>query len=234
MATEIPFDTSGTKATYNTATQTLLVMAEGIVPNKVLSPAFNRQTFMGGRKLAVVSNIGGKPGPDKRVTFKYQEDDIATPRFQSVIIVTLASWNSSRLVETPVPITTINVPAPTPAPIVPLKPQPLPTLPKTNPNTLRKSIPIALPLGNVVRITTAIPDPTLFSFTIEARTTDTDALVVWRAGALPGTLYWDLTWDADKVNELGATFVVTTTQSAIGQANAPVQVTAQPYAVKVA
>jgi hypothetical protein len=235
----IPFDVSGIRATYYAPAQTLLVTAEGTVPNKVLGPSFERVTIPGGMKLRVVSAMGGIPGPDKKVSFQFPVTELPTPRFQNVTIVTAATWSSSKQTETSIPWTTSNTPMPSlaPPPIVALKPQPLPTsMPKPDPKASQlQPIPLTLPANNFVRVTTPVPDPAIWRYTIEARG-DPEMVCVWRAGAMPGSFFWDLAWGGDNMTLPAGqkgTFTVTTSQSAVGQTDGPVQITVQPYAVKM-
>lgn len=128
---------------------------------------------------------------------------------------------------------TITTDAPPPAP-VPLRPQPMPPISsKTNPAAL-PAIEIELPARNFVRITAPLPDATTIRTTIEARN-EGDVTYTWRAGQLPGLIYWDVEWAGNGAGVAkGATFVVTTTSAKVPQvAGAAPQVTVQPYAISL-
>jgi hypothetical protein len=255
----IPFDVSGIKATYTAATRILLVTAEGFVPSKVIGPMFVRDddAMLGSappKMLRVVSNFGGRGAnqPDRLVNFQYTEDLAPGFKSKTVTIITAASWTSSREVEKYVPIVMSSsgggggpkpnpnpTPTPIPAPVVitPLKPLPLPKLPlRDDSKTVAlPSIAISLPPGNFVRVTAPIPDATLCRYSVEARS-DTENLYVWRGGETPGTLYWDVL-RADVISSSKGTFTVTTsfgTKGVSGQADGPMQATAQAYIFTVA
>jgi hypothetical protein len=164
----------------------------------------------------------------------YIENDFtAPPRFPAVSVTLLDPIKKTVSVNV-----TIDAPAPLP---VPLQPQAMPVLStKSDPSAL-KAIEIALPPQNFVRITASIPDATSSRPTIEGRI-DGNAIVIWRAGELPGFVYWDVAWTGDGVGVgKGAVFTVTTTVakgtqggSVSGQAGgAGLQVIVQPYAINL-
>lgn len=130
----------------------------------------------------------------------------------------------------------VDAPVPTPAvssTVVPLKPQPMPTLPLKKESTALAVISVSLPAQNFVIITAPVPDPALFRSTIEGRN-EGDILYTWRAGQLPGQMFWDIAWEWSDPNAKPSSFTVVTTKSPIGPSNAPAQVTVQPYTVTFA
>jgi hypothetical protein len=127
-----------------------------------------------------------------------------------------------------------------PFPVPPVRLQPLPVIPvpsKSDPSAL-PAINVALPAKTFPCITSPIPDSTEFRTTVEGRN-DGDASFTWRAGQLPGLVYWDVAWTGTGAGVgKGAVFVVTTTVAKSippgGVAgNASPQNTIQPYAINL-
>lgn len=242
MAGLVPYDAKDISANYSSTAKQFTVTASALLPVPFTSAEFKRveaTTIQGGRKFRLEGVRGGGAGVPKQTMMQkaYTENDMsAPPRFQAVSVVLL---DPIKKTETTVSVNvTLDAPAPLP---VPLRPQPMPALPtKSDPSAL-KPIDIALPPQNFVRITAPMPDLTSSRPTIEGRN-EGNATFVWRAGELPGFVYWDMAWAGNGAGvDKGAVFTVTTTaakgtQSGIvsGQAGGTgSQVTVQPYFIKL-
>jgi len=229
----VPFDFKDVKATYNTSTKTLSVVANGLFPSKASAPEFERDPeFVGGRRLRLVCKPANPGGPEVPRTARYAEPDVFGPlRFSAVVVVALSDWRSKKEVTQLIPIATVSDPAP--PPIVPFIAQPLPPVKQNDPNALlMPAKAVQLPARNFVRVTAPIPNPAVFRYTIEARS-DTPTLYVWRAGETQATMYWDLVWADNTVASQKGTFVVVTTQGAAAQPSGALQITAQPYSMSM-
>ena len=86
-----------------------------------------------------------------------------------------------------------------------------------------------------------MPETTSSRPAIEGRN-EGNATLTWRAGELPGFVYWDVAWSGNGAGvDKGATFTVTTTVakgtqsgSVSGQVGgASLQVTVQPYTINL-
>lgn len=240
MGTLVPYDVKNITANYSSTAKQLSVTANALLPVPFLGAEFKKVVdgSTGGRKLRLEGVTGGL-GPPKQVMMlkPYTEDSSTPPRFSAVFIILL---DPVKKIETIVSVNvTIDAPVPTIVP-VPLKPQPLPVLStKPDPSAL-KAIEISLPPQNFVRITAPTPDNAT-ARAIEGRN-EGDATYTFRAGELPGFVYWDITWAGNGAGvDKGATFTVTTTalkgtltNGVTSQAGgASSQVTVQPYAIKL-
>lgn len=242
MAGLVPYDAKDISANYSSTAKQFTVTASALLPVPFTSAEFKRveaTTTQGGRKFRLEGVRGGGAGVPKQTMMQkaYTENDMsAPPRFQAVSVVLL---DPIKKTETTVSVNvTLDAPAPLP---VPLRPQPMPALPtKSDPSAL-KPIDIALPPQNFVRITAPMPDTTSSRPTVEGRN-EGNAIFVWRAGELPGFVYWDVAWAGNGAGvDKGAVFTVTTTAAkgtqsggVSGQAGGTgSQVTVQPYSIKL-
>lgn len=194
---------------------------------------------LGGRKFRLEGVRGGGAGVPKQIMMQkpYMENDFsAPPRFAATSITLI---DPTKKTETTISVNvTIDAPAPLP---LPLQPMPMPALPTKSDPSAPKAIEIALPAQNFVRVTAPMPDAASPRPTIEDGN-EGNATFIWRAGELPGSVYWDVAWAGDGAGVgKGATFTVTTTaakgtQSGTvpGQAGGTgSQVTVQPYSIKL-
>ena len=242
MAGLVPYDAKNITANYSSSAKQFSVTATALLPVPFIGAEFKRvdnSNNLGGRKFRLEGLRGGGAGVPKQTMMQkpYIENDLGPPlRFQAISVVLL---DPTKKTETTVSVNvTIDAPAPLP---VPLQPQSMPALPtKSDPSAL-KAIEIALPAQNFVRITAPIPDNTSARPSIEGRN-DGNATFIWRAGELPGFVYWDVAWAGNGAGVgKGAAFTVTTTVakgtqsgSVSGQVGgAGPQVTVQPYAINL-
>ncbi|KAM0706023.1 hypothetical protein Q7P35_007383 [Cladosporium inversicolor] len=244
MAGLVPYDAKNITANYSSTDKQFTVIATALLPVLFTSAEFKRvdnANKLGGRTFRLEGVRGGGAGVPKQTmmqkayTEKYMS---AKPRFQPIDVVLLDPVEKT---ETTVSVDlTRDAPAPVVVP-VPLQPQPMPALgTKNNPSAL-KPIDITLPAQKFVRITAPISDSTSTRPTIEGRI-EGNAISVWRAGEMPGFVYWDIAGAGDGagVGKSGV-FTVTTTVSkgaqgggVSGQAGgAGSQVTVQPYAINL-
>jgi hypothetical protein len=242
MAGLVPYDAKNITANYSSAAKQFSVTATALLPVPFTSAEFKRVDLvnnLGGRKFRLEGLRNGGAGVPKQTMMQkpYIENDFgAPPRFQAISVTLI---DPIKKTETTVSINvTIDAPAPLP---VPLQPQPMPALGmKSDPSAL-KTVEVALPPQNFVRITAPMPDTASPRPTIEGRN-EGNATFIWRAGELPGFVYWDVAWAGDGAGVgKGATSTVTTTVakgtqsgSVSGQAgSAGSQVTVQPYAIRL-
>jgi hypothetical protein len=242
MAGLVPYDAKDIVANYSSSAKQFTVTATALLPVPFTTAEFRRvdaTTLLGGRKFRLEGVRNGGAGVPKQTMMQkaYVENDMsAPPRFQAVSVVLL---DPIKKTETTVSVNvTLDAPAPLP---VPLRPQPMPALPtKSDPSAL-KAIEIALPAQNFVRITAPMPDTSGSRPTVEGRS-DGNFTFIWRAGELPGFVYWDVAWagNGSGVGKADIFRVTTTvakgTQSgnASGQVgSAGSQVSVQPYAINL-
>jgi len=242
MAGLVPYDAKNITANYSSTAKQFSVTATALLPVPFVSAEFKRVDIvnnLGGRKFRLEGFRGGGAGVPKQTMMQkpYTENDFgAPPRFQAVSVTLI---DPAKKTETTVSVNvTIDAPAPLP---VPLQPQPMPVLSSKSYPSALKAIEIALPAQNFVRITAPIPDTASARPTIEGRN-EGNATVIWRAGELPGFVYWDVAWAGDGAGVgKGAIFTVATTVAkgtqggnASGQTGgAGSQVTVQPYSIKL-
>lgn len=250
MAVLVPYDAKNIVASYSSAAKQFSVTATALLPQPFISAEFKRvdaAETLGGRRFRLEGARGGGAGIPKQVMMlkPYVEDNmILPPRFKTVSVILT---DPVKKVDTTVSIDVVvdaSVPAVVPVPTVPVpfKPQPMPALPtKIDPSAL-KTIEIGLPAQNFVRITAPIPDTASPRPTIEGRN-EGSLTFTWRAGELPGFVYWDVAWAGNGAGqEKEVIFTVTTTVAKGAQAGnvsgqagggTGAQVTVQPYAIKL-
>lgn len=233
MANPVPFDPKNITANYSSSLKQLTVTANGPLPGNIASAELKRLELMGGRKFRLEGFSTGFGSNQPSILSKtYTENDLPGPLKFSKVFVVLLDPTSKKEMTAEIPIA-VDAPALTPAvpsTVVPLKPQPMPSLPLKKETSALAAIGISLPAQNFVRITASVPDPALFRSTIEGRN-EGDILYTWRAGQLPGQMFWDIAWEWSDPNAKPSTFTVVTSKSPIGPSNAPAQVTVQPYTV---
>lgn len=242
MAGLVPYDAKNITANYSSRAKQFSVTATTLLPVLFTGAESKRVDIVNkldGRKFRLEGVRGGGAGILKQIMMQkpYIENDFSAPPCFRAISVT--PIDPIKKTETTVSISvTVDAPAPLP---VPLQPQSMPALPfKSDPSAL-KAIEIALPPQNFIRTTAPIPDIAGPRPTTEGRN-ERNATFIWRAGELPGFVYWDVAWagDGGGVGK-GATFTFTTTVargtqsgSVSGQAgSAGSQVTVQPYVIKL-
>lgn len=260
MAQLVPYDAKNITANYSSAAKTFSVTANALLPLPFVSAEFKRQTgLQGGRQFRLEGVPSGLGGQQQVMMLKpYIETNMVDPPRLSSVSVALKDPVTKTETTVSIPAT-IDAPTPsataTPAVAsttaatstsaaapVPLKPQPMPVLPtKSDPSAL-KAIDIALPAQNFVRITAPLPDAAGPRTSVDGRS-EGDATYTWRAGQLPGLLYWDVAWAGNGAGVgKGATFTVTTTVTKTSPTsngtssaapNTNNQVTVQPYAIKL-
>lgn len=233
MAFLITYDPKNITAVYSPTAKQFSVTATVPLPLPVVTAEFKRQEgFTGGRKFRLEGFAGGLAGQQPLVMKPYVETNMAEPPRFSAVFVTLKDPATKTEITASIPIT-IDASTAGAAP-VPFRPQAMPALPlKCDPSAL-KAIDISLPAQNFVRITAPVPDAAAPRPLIEGRN-EGDATYTWRAGQLPGLVYWDVAWAGNGAGVgKGATFIVTTTAAKTSSTSAAsTQVTVQPYAIKL-
>lgn len=243
MAGLVPYDAKNITANWSSSTKQFSVTATALLPVPFTFAEFKRvdisNNLGGGRKFRLEGVRGGGAGAPKQTMMQkpYIENDFsAPPRFPAISVTLL---DPVKKTEATVSIN-VTVDAPGPSP-VPLQPQPMPALPlKGDPSTL-KTIEIALPAQNFVRITAPIPDNTSPRPTVEGRS-DGNFTFIWRAGELPGFVYWDVAWagNGSGVGKADIFRVTTTVAKGTQSGNASGQVggagslvSVQPYTINL-
>jgi hypothetical protein len=242
MAGLVPYDAENITANWSSSAKQFSVTATALLPVPFTFAEFKRVdnvNNLGGRKFRLEGARGGGAGVPKQTMMQkpYIENDFtAPPRFPAISVTLI---DPVKKIEATVSIN-VTVDAPGPQP-VPLQPQPMPTLPvKGDPSTL-KTIEITLPPQHFVRITAPISDNTSPRPAVEGRT-DGNFTFIWRAGELPGFVYWDVAWAGNGAGVGKADiFRVTTTVAkgtqsgnALGQVGGTgALVVVQPYAINL-
>lgn len=236
MAVLVPYDVKDITANWSSSAKQFSVTANAPLPLPFVGAEFKRiDKTKDGRKLRLEGFTTGLGGQKAAMMDKaYVENDMAAPpSFQTVSIVLKDPGTKTE--------TTVTVNVTRDAPPVPLRPQPLLVAASKSDTPALSAINIALPAQNFVRITAPMPDITGPRTTIEGRN-EGDASFIWRAGQLPGSMYWDVAWAGNGAGVAkGAMFTVTTTVSKTATANGTssqaantgTQVTVQPYAISL-
>jgi len=237
MAGLVQYDPKFITANYSSLDKRFIVTANEPLPRTFGTAEFKLQggaaATQSSRKFRFEGLRGGIVGGPRAVMPQtpYIENMSAPPRFQTITVVALDA-NKREMTAT----VNVTIDAP-PVPPTHFLPTPIPPLStKRDPSALTP-IDIGLPGQHFVRITAPIPDAAGSRPTFEGRN-EGNATFTWRAGELPGFVYWDIAWGGNGAGvDKGGIFTVTTTVAKGAQAGqtggAGSQVTVQPYAIKM-
>jgi len=223
----IQFPVSGITATYDGQKSMLRLNATGTVPGVMLTPTFQRDTWMGGLKYSLTAYFTGLGNPpDKTVNVNYEESVVLPrPSFNSTsVIVETASGRNT------IPIKYVNMPNPNPKPSETPKPatpadtttspgnnakpptdksviSPLTPTVKDDPQnftttTVLKPIDMYLPKDKELKISAVIPKDEINLGNAAAVKFNNLYLQMVDAGAREGSITWTFQWV--KAPEAGA------------------------------
>jgi hypothetical protein len=244
MAVIVPYDVKNITANWSSSAKQFSVTA-----NALLAVPFSTTEF---KRLKRRHAIGRSQVPSRRLhshrrrTCETRHDEQITrrerlsvsPSFEGISVVLK---DPIKKAETTVKVdVTRDAFAPTPVPVaapVPFKSQLIPAPTSRIDSTALPDIRVDLSPQNFIRTTARVPADTTTSRTTIEGHQQLDLALTWRAGQLPGFVYWDIAWAGNKTpgtlsSDINATTSVKKGTSATGASNkAGLQVTVQPYVI---